>query len=78
MPDEAVGGCLMLLGRALLGMLRLLAHTFELCELFGWLGKWTIQAVTWGKSQRESEDPLCVLSGVLVFTTLFALGLWLT
>lgn len=75
MPDEAAG-CLVGFFRFLLGMLDFVTELGS-AEVFGWIGRWTLRALTLGRSNRDSEDGLCVLTGLLLVIALITAGMWL-
>lgn len=73
MPDEVAAGCL-------LGLFRFLVEFIvEWCGewFFGYLGKWTLYALSLGRCDRDHEDIACILTGILVFVGFIVLVIWL-
>ena len=76
MPEEAAAGCLV-------GLFRFFAFIAEFvleaapAEFIGWIGRWTLRALTWGRSDRDSEDALCIMTGLFLIIALIAVGMWL-
>lgn len=76
MPDEAAAGCLV-------GLFRFLACIAEFilevapAEFIGWIGRWTLRVITFGRSNRDSEDAWCLVTGIFLIMALLAVGVWL-
>ena len=74
MPEEAAAGCLV-------GLLRFVAEfLLEWCGewFFGYIGKWTLYAISLGRCDHDHEDVVCILTGILVFVVFIALAVWLS
>ena len=76
MPLDEAAGCFV-------GVLRFFAFTAEVVlewcgEWFlGYIGKWTLYTLSLGHCDRDHEDGVCILTGLLVCMSLFVLGVWL-
>jgi hypothetical protein len=74
--DEAVG--------CFVGLLRFFAFAAEVVlewcgEWFlGYIGKWTLYAISLGRCDRDHESVVCILTGFLVFVGFIALTVWLS
>ena len=75
MSDEALG-CLAVILHALAELIASLAQ-FLPGEFFGWIGKWTLRGITFGHSDRSSDDLACVLTGLAMFIGVIVLVVWL-
>jgi hypothetical protein len=72
MPEEAAAGCLV-------GLLRFVAEfLLEWCgEWFlGHLGKWTLYLITLGRCDRDPEEGICIMTGLLMIIALIIAGVW--
>jgi hypothetical protein len=73
--DEAVG--------CFVGLLRFFAFAAEVVlewcgEWFlGYIGKWTLYTLSLGHCDRDHEDGVSILTGLLVCMSLVLLGVWL-
>lgn len=76
MPLDEAAGCLV-------GLFRFFAFlaefVLEWCgEWFlGYIGKWTLYAISLGHCDRSHEDGICIFTGLLVGMCLVGLGVWL-
>ncbi|MBK8090788.1 MAG: hypothetical protein IPK32_01990 [Verrucomicrobiaceae bacterium] len=76
MPEEAAAGCLV-------GLLRFFAFAAEFVlewcgEWFlGYIGKWTLYALSLGHRVHDHEEGVCICTGILVCVGLIWLGVWL-
>lgn len=76
MPLDEAAGCFV-------GLLRFFAFAAEVVlewcgEWFlGYIGKWTLYALSLGHCDRDHEDGVRVFTGILVCVGLIVLGAWL-